>query len=215
VRTTQASRKLRCALFLCMLISGCQHAAGRGGAHASHSTPSITPEDLFETGLLQAQQGDLLRAEQYLSAARSLGFDEPAVVYWLVRVCVAAGRYQSALDHAIRYARDNPANWRLRLVVASIYEALGDLERARLELEHIVSAQPTLPLLRYRLGMLYLRESSETRHARGQLEAYLALDPEGAHAAEVETLLSRSRELAARPRPTPSALVVSRDEVSP
>jgi len=219
VRTTLASQKFRWAASLCMLtlMSGCQHVAGRGGAHPPHSTPSTTAEDLFEIGLLQARQGDLLRAEQYLSAARNLGFDEPTVVYWLVRVCVAAGRYQSALDHAARYARDNPANWRLRLVVASIYEALGDLERARLELEHIVTAQPASPLIRYRLGMLYLRESPEVRRATGQLEAYLALDPEGAHAAEVEFLLARAREPAGRPRPAPSASAsgAGRSEVLP
>jgi len=166
-------------------------------------------------GLLQARQRDLLRAEQYLSAARSHGYDEPTVVYWLVRVCVAAGRYHSALDHAARYLRDNPANWRLRLVVASIHEALGDHERARRELEQIVSDQPTTPLPRYRLALLYSLHPSEQKRAVPHYEAYLALDPEGVHAAEVETLLARARDPAPEPERAPPLVVLSASEPLP
>lgn len=182
--------RVLCAVCAGLLLAGCQHAAIRGGVDARREVHAITPEELFEVGLLQARRGDLLRAEQYLSAARSQGYDEPTVVYWLVRVCLAAGRYHSALDHASRHLRGDPANWRLRLVVASIHEALGDLDRARLELEHIVRAQPQSPLPRYRLGILYWSQGFHTRSAAPHLEAYLALDPAGPHAAEVETLLA-------------------------
>lgn len=198
-----------------MLISGCQHALGRGGAEAPHSLPSITPEELFEVGLLHARQGDLLRAEQYLNAARDRDFDEAKVAYWLVRVCVAAGRYQSALDHALRYTRDNPTDWRLRLVAASIHEALGHLERAQLELEHIVSAQPTSPLPHYQLGMLYLRKGARLQRATGQFEAYLALAPDGPHAMEVETLLAYARERVDEPSRAPPPNSATEREGSP
>ena len=198
-----------------MLIYGCQHTLGRGGPEAPHSLPSITPEELFEVGLLHARQGDLLRAEQYLNAARDQDFDEAKVAYWLVRVCVAAGRYQSGLDHALRYIRDNPADWRLRLVAASIHEALGHLERAQVELEHIVSAQPGSPLPHYKLGMLYLRNGARFHRATGQFEAYLALAPEGPHATEVETLLAYAREGVDEPSHAPPLSAVTEREGSP
>ena len=51
-----------------MLIFGCQHVFGRGGAESPHSLSSITPEELFEVGLLHARQGDLLRAEVFAGA---------------------------------------------------------------------------------------------------------------------------------------------------
>lgn len=173
-------------------LLGCQHAAVRTAGDLGNALHSVAPEDLFEIGLLQAQRGDLLRSEQYLTAALHRGYDEPTVVYWLVRVCVAAGRYHSALDHAVRHLRNDPGNWRLRLIVASIHEALGELDGARRELEHIVSSEPTTPLPRYRLAMLYLSEESGARRAAPHFEAYLTLDPQGDHAAEVERLLAQT-----------------------
>jgi hypothetical protein len=53
----------------------------------------VTAEDLLFLAVSHARSGDLLRAEQYLSAARQRGHEEATVVYWLVRVCVAASRY--------------------------------------------------------------------------------------------------------------------------
>ena len=112
------------------LIGGCHHATLRKGPDLQAELSSVTAEDLLSLAVSHARSGDLLRAEQYLSAARQRGHDEAAVVYWLVRVCTAASRYQSALGHAANYLRDHPKDWSLRLIVATIHEALGDGERA-------------------------------------------------------------------------------------
>jgi tetratricopeptide (TPR) repeat protein len=153
----------------------------------------------------QASRGDLLRAEHYLSAARRKGYDEAAVVYWLVRVCISGGRYQSALGHAADYLRKHPSHWSLRLVVASIYEALGDFARARSELELIVRAQPDQALPRYRLAVLYRAWLSDTELARPHLQAYLALSPDGPHAAEVKAALDDEVSIPPGPRPIASS----------
>lgn len=215
VRTILTSRELLCAVGACLLLLGCHHAAVRRDVQAPNELPSIAPKTLFEIGLLHAEQGDLLRAEQYLIAARGRGYDGPTVAYWLVRVCVAAGRYQSALDHASRHLRDNPSYWRLRLVVASLHEALGDHQRARLELEHIVKTQPTMPLPHYRLAMLYSQQPAWIQGAALHFQAYLDLDPDGAHAPEVQTLLEHSRNLALEPNNRQVALSVSQNEALP
>jgi tetratricopeptide (TPR) repeat protein len=149
---------------------------------------SVTADQLFDLALLYTGQGDLQRAEQYLSAAQQRGYEEPAVVFWLVRVCILAGRYHSALEHAGRYLRQHPEAWPLRLVVASIHEALGDFGRARANLEAIVEAEPDRALPHYRIALLYL-EHSDTSRARHHLQQYLRLAPEGSHGPEADATL--------------------------
>jgi len=154
----------------------------------------MTSEELFQIGVLQARRGDLLRAEQYIIAARAQGYDESSSVYWLVRVCVSAGRFHSALGHAQSYLRRNPSNWRLRLVVASIYEALGDNQRAVRELESVVRGAPHHALPHYRLAVLYGQLGAGHERAARHLHAYLTLSPAGPHAAEARLLLENGRD---------------------
>jgi len=215
VRTMLSSRTLLQVAVASVLLGGCDHSAVRRGADTRIEVPAVTSDELFEIGLAQARQGDLLRAEQYIVAAGNRGYDEPTVAYWLVRVCVAAGRYHSALDHAARYLRDDPSNWRLRLIVASIHEALGEFDRARLELQHIVSARPDSPLPHYRLAMIYARQASEMQRAAAHFEAYLALDPEGQHAAEVEMLLAHARRPPHRAGGESPSVLLGETEVLP
>lgn len=187
------------ALSLCLgiLVSGCHH--GRLEPRSANPTaPVLSADELFEIARFHAHHGDLLRAEQYLSAARAGGYDEAEVVYWLVRVCISAGRYRSALLHAGDYLRRYPKNWGLRLVVASLYEALEDPARARIELEAIVRAEPARALPRYSLGKLYMRERSTRQGAMVHLEAYLELEPNGLHAPEAQAMLVEAR-IAERP----------------
>lgn len=199
MQTKRTSQGLLCLCLAAAELVGCHHAGFRKERAHEGDLPSITAEELFHVGLLHARRGDLLRAEQYLNAARYQGHDEPAVVYWLVRVCVSAGRYRSALGHAASYLRDHPANWELRLVVASIHEALGDFERAQIELESIVADEPVRPLPHYRLATLYRERSTAGWRAQPHLEAYLELAPNGPHAAEVGAALEDG--LADRPAP--------------
>ena len=179
----------RLLVFCLCAVAGCHHPTLHQGPELQAELTRVTSEDLFRLGVAHARSGDFLRAEQYLSAARRKGHDEATVAYWLVRVCLLASRYQSALGHATDYLRDHPGHWSLRLVVASIHEALGDVARAEDELRRIVLSEPERPLPHYRLAMLYQeREGSEVL-ARAHLEEYLRLSPAGRHAAEAESLL--------------------------
>jgi len=171
-----------------LLVCGCHRNMRTQHPSVSEPLPVITAEELFRIGLFHAHRGDLLRAEQYLSAARERGHDEAATVYWLVRVCVSGGRYHSALRHAATYLRDHPDSWGLRLVVASIHEALGDFREAQLNLEHVVASKPHDPLARYRLALLYRHRTPLPNRAVPHLSAYLELAPEGRHAAEVRAM---------------------------
>jgi tetratricopeptide (TPR) repeat protein len=171
-------------------LCGCTHAF-RPTVAAVDGLSEVTQQDLFQIGLYQAHRGDLLRAEQYLTAARDGGYSESVATYWLVRVCVSAGRYQSALQHAVRYLRDNPADSRARLVVASIHEALGDVTLAERELQNIVRAEPDWALPRYRLALLYQRTPSRASLALESLAEYLRLEPDGPHSAHARASLEQ------------------------
>jgi tetratricopeptide (TPR) repeat protein len=181
-----------------LLACGCHQARSAVRRSESDSLSLISAEELFRIGLFHARRGDLLRAEQYLNAAREHGHDEAATVYWLVRVCVSAGRFRSALRHSASYLRDHPDNWRLRVVVASIHEALGDFHEAQLNLERVVASKPGEALAHYKLALLYHRQTPLPERAGPHLRAYLELAPEGPHAAEAREL---EAELAAEETP--------------
>ena len=190
------------------LMAGCHHVSPADRTSLNAELSNISGEELFRLGLWHATSGDLLRAEQYLVAARQRGHDARQVTYWLVRSCAAANRYQSALAHAQLYLRDHPQDWSLRLIAASVHEALGELARAQSELERIVQAVPQTPLPHYRLALLYQVRESQQHRARTHLEAYLALTPQGPHAAEARAVLDESVEVAKGPQlvPDPSAI---------
>lgn len=210
-RSTEQSRSrrarrhsLRFDLLLAWCLAfplGCHPPAFSQGPDLQGELSTVSDDDLLFLAASHARSGDMLRAEQYLSAARQRGHDEAVVVYWLVRVCVAASRYQSALGHATSYLRDHPSDWSLRLVVATIHEALGDLTRAQSELERIVRAEPSMPLPHYRLAMLYRDRWTDQERARGHFHEYLRLTPEGPHAAEVRSALSEVTDVSAAVRP--------------
>ncbi len=191
-------------LVVCALvIGGCHPPTLRDSLDLQAELANVTTDDLLVLALSHARSGDLLRAEQYLSAARQRGRDEAGVVYWLVRVCVAANRYQSALTHAANHLRDHPLDWPLRLVVATIHEALGHKALARSEFERIVAAQPLMALPHYRLAMLYREGSTEPTRAIMHLQEYLKLEPGGPHAAEARSALNETVALTLVPAALP------------
>ena len=181
---------LLCLVCGCIATSGCRHATLPRASDLRTELAAVTAEELFALAVSYASAGDLLRAEQYLGAARERGYDRSSIVSWLVRVCVASSRYQSALSHSNDYLRDHPSDWPLRFVVASIHEALGNPDRAQLELERVVKARPDAPLPHYRLAMLYGRREATRMKASDHFREYLRLDPSGPHAAEVRAVLS-------------------------
>ncbi len=185
-----------CALAVWLLVSCHPGQVRSGNVHSGEWAPSA--DELFEVAIYQASRGDLLRAEQYLTAALDQGYDETLAAYWLVKVCVAAGRYHSALRHATAYLRESPSDWGMRLVVASIREALGDLSQAQVDLERIVETRPDHALSRYRLAMLYQRGSRTPHRAIPHLRAYLQLAPDGPHAREVRELVDAAEEVSER-----------------
>lgn len=166
-----------------------------GGAQ---STPQQIPdplegvdaEVLFERGVRLAHAGDMVRAEQYLSEALEGGYPETEVVPYLIRVCVASSRMNSALGHAEPYLQAHPEDWSLRYLVATIHLGLGNVARARNELEHVISQAPDEANPYFSLGVVHRDELEDREQARAYFQRYVELAPEGAHASEANALLN-------------------------
>jgi tetratricopeptide (TPR) repeat protein len=158
------------------------------------------PDRLFEKGRAFHAVGDLTRAEQYYAAALNQGYPEDKALPLLLRVCVESGRYQVAIDYAEPYLRKKPREHQLRVLVGSLYSAIGDHARARASYETALVAAPDDPVSHYALAVLLRDQFHEVVSADQHFREYLRIAPEGPHAAE-----ARDSLLKEVPAPAPSA----------
>lgn len=160
------------------------------GCAASTPRPVETPrtesaEALYLHGVQLAQQGDYLRAEQYLTGALQGGYDPAETTRALVSVCVRGSRLRSALTYAGSYLTAHPSDNELRKLQATLFWSLGDAERAAHELRLVVALDRSDAAAHYLLTLV-LAPSAE---ARPYAERYLELEPDGDHAEEVQNML--------------------------
>src|SRR5262249_44968221 len=94
-------------------------------------------DKLVAAGRAFAQVGDLTRAEQYFAAAIDAGGDEAKILPMLLAVCVQDGRYRVAISYDESYLHKHPDDVRARFVLGTLYQAIGDREAARMELEKV------------------------------------------------------------------------------
>jgi tetratricopeptide (TPR) repeat protein len=165
-----------------------------GKSSAPPSQPAADPlktaptTELFERGRELADAGDYVRAEQYLTAAMHRGHPSKDVLPVLLQACVRGRRYQSALGHAQRELRRNPEDWRLRYVVATLHEALGERTKAQVELKRVLDGEPRFANAHYSLGVLL--SATDRRAASTHLHRYLEIEPKGNHAADARARLN-------------------------
>lgn len=165
---------------------------------------TVAAEELYRRGLALSEASDYVRAEQYFVAALERGHPEDEVMMPLVVACVRSDRLSAALRHAEPYLARHPGAWALRLVVATVQMALGEPQRARDELLQITRDAPREPAPHYMLGVL-AREQLDGDAMRAHFARYLALEPEGPHAAEARAALAD----------TPSTSASATEETAP
>jgi tetratricopeptide (TPR) repeat protein len=144
------------------------------------------PKRLVARGKAFHSVGDYTRAEQYYAAALQQGASEKEVLPLLLRACIQSTRYQVAIDYALPVLQKHPDDWRLRLLVASLYTAVGQPGRARDQYERVVQQQPDDPSARYGLAVLLRDEFHDRAAADKHFREYLRLAPDGAHAEEAK-----------------------------
>ena len=195
-------------MVVCLSMAGCAARA----AQTEETTPVITesPQAVFDRGVEFAKAGDMVRAQQYLSAARSGGHPESEVVPWLVKVAIASERYRLALDHALPYLDKNPDDWSLRFFAATVHEALHDYDAARSEYVRVTRDKVDFPSGHFHLGRLLFERFDDDEGVRAHLGKYLAQEPNGKNAKQAEDLLRRLDQPADRTGPSPVDATIKR-----
>ena len=174
-----------------MLMTACSASRGAGGASDANKgvTEDRDPAFLVERGKAFAAAGDLVRAEQYLAAALTVGGDERVVVPLLVRVCVASHHYRLASDYADQLLARNPNDSRLRLLVGALYVSIGSPARAREHLERAARELPSDGDVQFAVAVFFRDDLADKAAADPYFREYLRLQGNGAHAAEARASL--------------------------
>jgi tetratricopeptide (TPR) repeat protein len=137
--------------------------------------------------------GDYLRAEQYYLRAEALGESQEVIVPTLLRVLVAAHRYQDALGRCELRLSRRPGDRATRYVAAALYQALDRNRDAERELEQLIHEQPADADAYLQMGQLYRDGLHDKRRARPMFEEYLKRAPSGDSAANVRFELDREK----------------------
>lgn len=147
-----------------------------------------SPNALTARGEAFASVGDMTRAEQYFAAALREGGDPERLTRKLVAVCVADGRYPSALEHANEYLRKHPGGTDVRFAAATLKRALGDQEGAKSELTRVLRVTPEFADAHYALAQIE-HDEGNVMGADAEFRAYLQIAPGGDHADEARSNL--------------------------
>jgi Tfp pilus assembly protein PilF len=175
-----------------LLALGC----ARGSAPGSETPAELAADNERQTAQLIAQaraaygRSDYTRAEQYLNLAKEGGGSETELTPLIIDVCVKDQRYRAALQYSEEHLRRHPRAYRLRFVQATLLAALGEVARAREDLEKVLSAKPQHANAHYSLAVLLRDGLGNHLEADAHFRDYLRLQPNGAHAEEAgESLL--------------------------
>lgn len=182
----------RAAFLLLALGLGCAKTeTSRVRQTAATMDKEQKPEVLLERGKALAAIGDLVRAEQYLTAAAERGADEAKVTPLLMRVCLEGKRYRAAIEHGEAYLRRHPKDARLRYLLGTLYFAVGDTLRAREHLQQVTTELPDLADAHYALAVVLLDGEHDVVSADRHFRAYVQLEPGGPHAEEARASMLR------------------------
>lgn len=177
-------------LMFVMLSAGCGHGASGRAALPPDPLNAVSADDLYRAGLRHRDEGDLVRAEQYLTSAIARGYPGHEARNAVIGVCLSGSRYHAALDHARGHLLRHPEDRPLRRLVAALAYATGDLDAARKELDRILGDAPGDAEARYLIASV-CEEDGDGDTARIHLRRYLDLAPAGRHAEDAKAKLQR------------------------
>jgi tetratricopeptide (TPR) repeat protein len=151
-----------------------------------------TPEKLVRRGKMFARLGDYTRASQYFGAALDAGADPHVVLPLLMRTYVVSQRFRLAIEVGERYLAKNPRDHYLRFLVATLYSAVDQPDRARQHLERVLAENPANAEAHYVLAVLLRDRQRDWVGADHHFRQYLRLEPAGPHAEEARGSLLKS-----------------------
>jgi tetratricopeptide (TPR) repeat protein len=191
------------ALWLACALAGAGCATPRPGGIQPPANPSPLEKKLadnpndakvnLQLGTDAEAGGDLLRAEQYYLRAEALGVPADQIIPRILRVLVAAHRFDEALERCRRRLSMVPEDRATRFVEAALLVAVEKPKDAERELNALVRTKPDDPQAYLALGRLYRDGYNDRTRARAMFERYLALAPNGEAAPGVRFELEEGR----------------------
>jgi Flp pilus assembly protein TadD len=176
-----------------LALQGCAASQGdRMKAEIRRAEAEQTSDKLVRRGKEFAAAGDTTRAEQYFASAINRGGDEQVILPMLLMVCIQDGRFRVAIDYASTYLKAHPNDTRVRLLLGTLYSAVGDATPAHRELQRVLDARPTDADAHYALAVLSRDNENDPVSADKHFREYLRLAPNGAHAEEAQASLLQS-----------------------
>jgi tetratricopeptide (TPR) repeat protein len=175
----------RSILVLVFLSSvGCAHVAGK-----PTSAQDLGVNQLLQVAELAERSGDSLRAQQYLRVALQSGGDERKIVPRLLGLFIADGQYRAAIDQGEHHLRRHPDDRPTRLLLSTLYTAIGEDDHAVAQFEQVLHGEPNDAYAHFALASLLYERGGSALRADEHFRAYLLLEPHGEHAAEARGLL--------------------------
>jgi tetratricopeptide (TPR) repeat protein len=198
------------ALAIVLTACGAPPAPARGPQ--GDPLESVPAEELVRRGRVFAARGDHPRALEYYRAAKGRGIPDARVAPLMIDSAVATQRYREALQYAGVLLERDPKNWRLRFLVANLHLGIGEPRPAEEELDRVVELAPDAPEPHYLLAKVLSDQAGRQGEARPLYQRYLALAPEGEHAATARRWLAAHPPESDLPTPpTPPAPATSKD----
>jgi tetratricopeptide (TPR) repeat protein len=165
---------------------------GSAAGHAGDPIADVPVDQLYARGELMARSGDLLGAEEYLSAALQRGYPPAQALPLLLKVCLAASRLSAALNYAQPYLQLHPADYHLRYLVAAVQLGMARPREAASELRRVLAQQPNFAPAHYLMGVILRDYDKDISAATQHFQRHQALDPHGLHGAEVAAWLEEN-----------------------
>jgi tetratricopeptide (TPR) repeat protein len=179
-----------------LLSASCASVAATGdgvqGADQVDPFAGVSGEQLHAQGEAMARAGDLLRAEEYLSAALQRGYAPDRVLPLLLKVCLASSRLSAALTYARPYLQQHPEDYHLRYLVAAVQLGMARHEEAARELQRVLSQHPDFAPAHYLMGVVLRDYAHDPVRATQHFRQHQSLDPDGLHSAEVAAWLQET-----------------------
>jgi tetratricopeptide (TPR) repeat protein len=181
----------RAIFFTVILSMAGLSACASTGSHARRGPEleRLNAAQLLAVATALEQSGDTVRAEQYLQQALRQGAPHSEVIPRLLRMYVADGQYRLAIDQAENYLRRHPRDRGVRLLLGTLYDALGQQPDALAQYEHVLAAAPRDAQAHFAMASTLHDAGREHARADQHFRVYLELEPHGPHAEEARSLL--------------------------
>jgi tetratricopeptide (TPR) repeat protein len=176
------------------ITSGCAEIATAPTARTVASAPRLSVDQLLELATVLQQRGDTQRAEQYYLAALDRGADERRVLPHLLSTYIRDRQYRLAAQRAEDHLRKHPNDLTVRVLLAALYQAIADYNRAVAEYTAVVRADDARADAHFALATILSEHGHDRAAADEHFRRYLALAPNGVYAERAQASLMTELE---------------------